>query len=208
MSERLRVVVIEDHAIVRDGLVALLRGEPDMEVVAAYGSGEEALRGLDVDAPSLVLLDLRLPGMDGLQSLAALRARRPGLRVLMLSSQEGDEAIYRALKAGAVGYVLKRQPSGELLDAIRRGATGKAALAPEVAVALSRRMDAGEVGAREREILRAIAQGLSNKEIAEALGLSPNTVRNYIVDIMGKLGVGDRTQAVTIALQRGIIDLD
>ncbi|MDZ4696655.1 MAG: response regulator transcription factor [Deltaproteobacteria bacterium] len=207
MNKKIRVVVVEDHAIVREGLVSLMRGEPDLEVVAAHATGEDAIAAVLQDAPDIILLDIRLPGMDGLSTLTALRARRPETRVLMLTSQQGDESIYRALKSGAVGYLLKRQPSEDLLKAIRDTHAGGTAMANEVSVALAQRMSGEEVTARERAILRNIAQGLSNKDIAEHLGVSPNTIRNQIAALMGKLGAVDRTQAVTIALQRGIIDL-
>ncbi len=207
MSKKIRVMVVEDHAIVREGLVSLMRGEPDLEVVGAYATGEEAIGAVVKDAPDIILLDLRLPGMDGLSTLTALRAKRPDSRVVMLTSQQGDESIYRALKSGAVGYLLKRQPSEDLLKAIRDTNAGGTAMANEVSVAMAARVAGEEVTARERAILRNIAQGLSNKDIAEQLGVSPNTIRNQIVTLMGKLGAGDRTQAVTIALQRGIIDL-
>jgi len=207
VNQKIRITVVEDHAIVREGLVSLLRGEPDLEVVSAHATGEEAIAAVDSDAPDIVLLDLRLPGLDGLSTLSALRAKRPEIRVLMLTSQQGDEAIYRALKSGAVGYLLKRQPSEDLLKAIRDSHAGGTAFANEVSVALAQRVSAEEVTARERAILRKIDKIHGNKEIAEALGVSANTIRNQIVTLMGKLGAIDRTQAVTIALQRGIIDL-
>jgi DNA-binding NarL/FixJ family response regulator len=201
-------VIVEDHAIVAEGLASVLATKSDMHVVAVHASGEAALDALERDDPQLVLLDVRLPRMDGLATLGALRQRRPKIRVLMLSSHEGDEAIYRAMEGGAVGYVLKRQPSPELVDAIRRGVTGKAPLAPEVATRLASRLGAGQISPREAEILRLIANGHSNKRIADELAISHNTVKNHIVSIMTKLGADDRTQAVTIALQRGIIDFD
>lgn len=206
MQPRLRVVIVEDHAIVRDGLVSVIGLEADLEVVAAYGSGEEAIKNVEQDKPDLIVLDMRLPGLDGLATLSLLQLRRPGQRVLMVSSQEGDEAVYRALKAGAVGYILKKQPSAELLEAIRKGAQGSASLSSEVSTLLSRRLGGSDMTARELEILKRVANGQSNKEIATDLGISHNTVKNHLVAIMTKLAASDRTHAVTIALQRGLID--
>ena len=119
---RIRVVIIEDHAIVRDGLISVIGTEPDMQVIASYSNGEDAIKHIENDHADVVVLDMRLPGLDGLATLSLLQLRVPGLRVLMVSSQEGQEAVYRALKAGAVGYILKKQPSEELLEAIRQGA--------------------------------------------------------------------------------------
>ncbi|MDX2024017.1 MAG: response regulator transcription factor [Deltaproteobacteria bacterium] len=206
-QRRIRVAIVEDHAIVRDGLTSVIGSEPDLEVVAAYASGEEAINGIEKDQPDIVILDMRLPGLDGLATLSLLQLRRPGQRVLIVSSQEGDEAVYRALKSGAVGYVLKKQPSEDLLAAIRAGVTGSAQLSSEVAALLSRRLGSSDLTARELEILRRVANGHSNKEIAAALGISHNTVKNHIVGVMTKLSASDRTHAVTIALQRGLINI-
>lgn len=203
----LRIVIIEDHAIVRDGLISVVGAEPDMQVVAAYSSGEDAIKHIEGDHADLVVLDMRLPGLDGLGTLSLLQLRVPGLRVLMVSSQEGQDAVYRALKAGAVGYILKKQPSEELLQAIRHGVTGSASLSPEVTALLSRRLGSPDMTARELEILKRVANGQSNKEIGAALGISHNTVKNHIVAIMTKLSASDRTHAVTLAIQRGLIDL-
>jgi len=204
---RIRVVIIEDHAIVRDGLISVVGAEPDMQVVASYSSGEDAIKHIANDQADLVILDMRLPGLDGLSTLSLLQLRVPGLRVLMVSSQEGQDAVYRALKAGAVGYILKKQPSEELLQAIRQGANGSASLSSEVTALLSRRLGSTEMTARELEILKRVANGQSNKEIGIALGISHNTVKNHIVAIMMKLSASDRTHAVTLAIQRGLIDL-
>lgn len=208
MSPAIRLIVIDDHAMVRDGLVSVLNAEPDLEVVAAYSTGPEALASVERDCPDVALVDLRLPHMDGVEVLVALQRKLPGLRVVMLSSHEGDAAVFRALKAGASGYILKRQPSRELLAAVRQSLTGKAQLTPDLSASLVERMDAAALSSREIEVLRRIANGLSNKRIGEELGISHNTVKNHIVSLMLKLAAADRTQAVTIALQRGIIDFE
>ena len=204
---RIRVVLVEDHAMFRAGLAALLAAEPDIDVVGAYASGEEAIRRVEDDRPDIVLLDVRLPGLDGTATLGQLRHRRTNQRVIMLTAQEGDETVYRALKAGATGYVLKKQPIEELLAAIRRGLTGAPAMAAEVSERVTRRLGGPEISARELEILKLVARGRGNKDIGEELGISLNTVRNHVAEIMGKLDAEDRTHAVTIAIQRGILDL-
>ncbi len=194
--------------MVRDGLASVLSAEPDLQVVAAYGNGADALASLEADQPDVVLVDLRLPGMDGVEVLTALRSRRPTLKVVMLSSHEGDAAVARALKAGASGYVLKRQPSGELIQAVRASLFGNVALTPELSAHVVAAMHGSELTSREVEVLRRIANGLSNKLIGDELGISHNTVKNHIMSLMVKLSASDRTQAVTIALQRGIIDFE
>jgi len=204
----IRLVIVEDHAIVRDGLGAIIGAQPDLEVVAAYATGEEAAKNLATDNPDLVLLDVRLPGWDGLQTLQELRTRSPRLKVLMLSSSDRNEAIYQAMKAGAVGFILKKQPRKELLDAIRQGVSGRVPLAAEVSVRLSERISGQGLTAREIEVLQKVAQGCSNKDIAGEMDLSANTVRNYLANIMTKLRATDRAHAVTLALQRGLIEVD
>lgn len=194
--------------MVRDGLVSVLNAEPDLQVIASYSSGLEALAHAEHDKPDVALVDLRLPFMNGVEVLVALKHKLPNLRIVILSSHEGDAAVLRALKAGASGYILKRQPSGELVAAVRQCLSGKAALAPEISASLVEQMDAAALSSREIEVLRRIANGLSNRRIGEELGISHNTVKNHVVSLMLKLSAADRTQAVTLALQRGIIDFE
>jgi len=156
----------------------------------------------------VVLLDLRLPGMDGIETLRALRAKFTGVRAIMITSQEGEEAIFRAMKTGAMGYVFKKSPSSEILAAIRAAAKGEVSMTPEAAMRLSDRDQHEALSDREIEVLSRVGRGLSNKEIADVLSISPNTVKNHVNNIMTKLQAGDRTHAVTIAVQRGIITLD
>jgi len=204
----IRVLIVDDHELVREGIAAVLVTQPDIDVVGSAPDGATALEMCAEHEPDVVLLDLRMEGMDGLQVLARLRERAPDVRVLMLSSHDGDEAIYRALKAGAAGYVLKKQPSAELVAAIRGARTGKVPLAPEVSSRLTARMSLPTLSEREIEVLTHVARGESNKEIAGSLAISASTVKNHVDSILTKLDASDRTEAVTIALQRGIITLD
>jgi two-component system, NarL family, response regulator len=205
---QLRIMIVDDHAVVREGLEAVIARQADMTVVASLGSGQEALAVLAQAAPDVVLLDLRMPEVDGLAVLEALRVRQPQLRVLMLSGQTGDEAIFQALSRGAAGYVSKAAPSAELLDAIRQAKHGRVRPSADVAERLAERSLREPLSDREIEVLRHAAEGESNKEIGVALGLAENTVKNHIKNIMLKLHAADRTEAVTLALRRGIIDLD
>jgi DNA-binding NarL/FixJ family response regulator len=205
---QLRIMIVDDHAVVREGLEAVIARQPDMAVVASLGSGQEAVDALAQAAPDVVLLDLRMPELDGLAVLEALRARQPQLKVLMLSGQTGDEAIFRALSRGAAGYVSKAAPSAELLEAIRQAKHGRVRPSADVAERLAERSLREPLSDREIEVLRHAAEGESNKEIGVALGLAENTVKNHIKSIMLKLDAADRTEAVTLALRRGIIDLD
>jgi two-component system NarL family response regulator len=204
----IRVVIVDDDDLVCEGIAAVLGMHADMEVVGAAAGGREALALCARARPDVVLLDLRMKDMDGLETLASLRARSPETKVLMLTSHDGDEAIYRALKGGALGYVLKRQPSAELLEAIRGASRGQVRMAPEVSSRLAARMTESGLTEREVEVLGRVAHGESNKEIAANLDISPSTVKNHIDNIMQKLDASDRTEAVTIALQRGILTLD
>jgi DNA-binding NarL/FixJ family response regulator len=200
-------MIVDDHAVVREGIEAVIAKHADLSVVASVGSGGEALAALDQALPDVVLLDLRMPEMDGLATLEALRAQRPHLKVVILSGQDGDEAIYQALNRGAAGYLSKAAPSAELVDGIRQALHGRVRPSPDVAVRLAERAFYEPLSEREIEVLRHAAQGESNKEIASALGVAESTIKNHLKSIMVKLDAGDRTEAVTVALRRGIIDL-
>jgi two-component system NarL family response regulator len=204
----IRVLVVDDHDLVREGIAAVLSGAEGIEVVGSADGGQAALALYRSQSPQVVLLDVRMPGMDGLETLVQLRALRSDVKVIMLSSHDGDEAIYRAIKAGALGYVLKKQPSRELVEAIRNAYEGRVSLAPAVTARLVSRVSQGALSERETEVLARVARGDSNKEIAGRLFISPSTVKNHIDNIMQKLGASDRTQAVTIALQRGMLTLE
>jgi two-component system NarL family response regulator len=207
MTPPIRLLLVDDHAVVRDGIKAIFGSQPDFQVIGSVGSGEEALAFLAGTAPDVVLLDLRMPGMDGLAVLEALRDRHPRVKVVMLSGHSGDEAIYKALSRGAAGYLLKSARSETLVEGVRQAYQGRLKPSPEVAERLAERTFYGQLSEREIEVLRHAAQGESNKEIASALGVAQNTVKNHVRSIMEKLQAGDRTEAVTIALRRGIIDL-
>ena len=207
MDNKTRVMIIDDHDIVREGIAAVIGTEPDLILAGSFGSGLAAVEQVEALAPDVVLLDLRMPDVDGIATLTLLKERRPSLRILMLSSHAGDEAIHRAFAAGAAGYVLKTMSVTDILAAVRAARAGRVAPHPIVAGQLAQRVFFEPISAREQEVLRRVAQGEGNKEIAGHLGISESTVKNHINHIMAKLHAADRTQAVTIAVQRGILDL-
>lgn len=206
----IRVLVADDHPVVRAGIVALLDAADDLEVVAAVGTGREAVeRALELD-PDVVLLDLRMPELDGDAATARLAEAGSRARVLVLTTYENDDAILSAIAAGARGYLLKAAPEAELLAGIRAVAAGETALAPSVAAALVRRVAAPEpaaplLTARELDVLRLVAEGLSNREIGERLFLGEATVKTHLLKVFQKLDVADRTRAVTRAMELGLL---
>jgi DNA-binding NarL/FixJ family response regulator len=204
----IRILVVDDHFMVRMGLSASLNVEPDMEVVAEAGTGEAALEAFRAHRPNLVIMDVRLPGMGGSDATAAILGEFPDAHVLMLSTHSGEEEIYRALQAGAHGYVLKSMVREELLRAIRQVVQGQRYLDPAVASALAARVGHRTLSSRELEVLRLVAKGLGNKEIAAALNIAEVTVKLHVSHVLEKLNVRDRTEAATAALQRGIISLE
>ncbi len=207
-SKPIRILVIDDHFMVRMGLSASLNVEPDMEVVAEAGSGEEGIEAYRKHHPTLVLMDLRLPGMSGSDCTAAIIRECPHAAILMLSTHSGEEEIYRALQAGARGYIVKSILREELLRAVRKVHGGQQYLDPIVASQLEERRSHRSLSSREVEVLRLVAKGLGNKEIAGALNIAEVTVKLHVSHVLEKLGVKDRTQAATAALHRGIISLD
>ena len=207
-SKPIRILVVDDHFMVRMGLSASLNVEPDMEVVAEAGNGEDALQAYRRHHPSLVLMDLRLPGMSGTDCTAAMIREFPDASILMLSTHSGEEEIYRALHAGARGYIVKSIIREELLRAVREVHRGGQYVDPIVASHLAERRSHRSLSFREIEVLRMVAQGLGNKEIASALNIAEVTVKLHVSHVLEKLSVKDRTQAATVALQRGIISLE
>jgi len=207
MNEVIRVMSVDDHPLLRQGLAAILNHEPDMTLVAEASSGAEAIRAHAEHSPDVTLMDLRLPDMSGIDALIAIRLASPAARVVMLTTFEGDVEIHRSLKAGAHGYLLKSTPPGELVRAIRLVHQGKKRIPPEVAAQVAEYVSDDELTPREVDVLRLVAEGNGNREIAERLFISEETVKGHVKNAMGKLGAVDRTQAVTIAIRRGFIQL-
>lgn len=200
-----RILVVDDHAVVREGLVSLLRRQGDFEVVAEAADGASAVRLFRQHQPDVVVLDMRLPDLNGAEVTAAIRADFPAARLLVLSSFDGDEDIYRALQAGARGYLLKDSTREELLAAVRAVAAGQRRIPGPVAERLAERVEGSELTGRELAVLRQIVGGRSNKQIATALAISEGTVKTHVKSILGKLGVDDRTEAAVVALRRGLV---
>ncbi len=201
-------MITDDHFVVRMGLAAVINTQSDMQVVAEASNGLQALELFRLHLPDVTLMDLRMPQMEGVEAITAIRKEFPNSRFIVLTTYDGDEDIYRALQAGARGYLLKDMLGDSLLDAIRTVHAGGRRIPPEVANRLADRMFRSELSAREMEVLRLIVKGKSNKEIATDLGVAEGTVKIHINNILSKLGVSARTQAATFALQHGIIHLD
>lgn len=207
-EKRIRVLVVDDHLVVRMGLRSMIESEPDMQVVAEASNGNEALDLYKRTALDLVLMDLRMPRLGGVEATLAIRAHDPQAHILVLTTYDGDESIYQALKAGAHGYLLKDVPKEEFILALRRVANGEFYLPQAVAARLAQRLPIGELSQREMDVLKLIVRGFSNKEIGSQLHISESTVKNHVNSVLSKLQVRDRTQAVTTALKRGIVALD
>jgi two-component system, NarL family, response regulator len=206
-GERIRVLSADDHPVVRNGIAAMIANEPDIEVVAQARDGAEAVALFEAHAPDVVLMDLRMPTLDGVSAIRAIRAIDPDARVVALTTFDGDTDIHRALSAGACAYLLKDALVGDLVAAIRSAVAGRRLIPPAVASRLAEFTPRVELTAREQEVLQLVADGLRNKEIARVIGRSNETVKDHMQSILQKLGARDRTQAVTLALQRGIIRL-
>ena len=206
-SEKIRILVIDDQAVVRQGFVSLINTVPDMNVVAEGTNGRQAIELYRQHQPDVVLMDLRMPVMGGVEAITALRREFPAARVIVVTTYDGDEDIYRSLQAGALGYLLKDMFFEELEAAIRTVHAGGRRIPGVVAERLAGRMSGSDLTGRELEVLEQIVRGGSNKEIAAALGISEATVKSHINNILSKLGVADRTQAATTALQRGLVHL-
>lgn len=204
---KIKVMLVDDHFVVRMGLSSSINIEPDMEVVAEAATGEQALEVFSRQPVDIVLLDLRLADMDGIETARRLGTGFPGTKIIMLSTYEGDEDIFRAIEAGARAYLLKTVQRDELLKAIRVVHAGERYLTATVGAVLAARLQQEKLTPRELEVLQAIARGRSNKEAAADLAITEVTVKLHVSGILRKLGANDRTQAVTIALQRGILHL-
>jgi DNA-binding NarL/FixJ family response regulator len=206
-DDKIRVMVIDDQAVVRQGFVALINTVHDMEIVAEGINGQQAIELFRQHEPDITLMDLRMPVLSGVAAIAAIRQEFPSARIIVLTTYDGDEDIYRSLQAGAQGYLLKDMFFEELEAAIRKVHAGARLIPGSVAERLAARMSSSELTGRELEVLRQIVGGKSNKEIAGALNITEATVKSHINNILSKLGVSDRTQAATTALQRGIVHL-
>jgi DNA-binding NarL/FixJ family response regulator len=207
-SQTIRVMVVDDHQVVRQGLVALINTEPGLMTVAEASDGQQAVEMFRQHQPDITLMDLRLPVMGGVDATKLIRQEYPTAKIIVLTTYDGDEDIYRALKAGAQGYLLKGVSFDDLLDAIRSVYAGARRIPAAVAERLAERMAGQELTGRELQVLELIVKGRSNKEISTELSISEATVKSHINSLLSKLGVNDRTQAATSALQRGIVHLD
>jgi two-component system NarL family response regulator len=207
-KKSIRVLVVEDHHVVRQGLVALLNVVDGLEVVGEAADGVEAITQFRIHKPDITLIDLRLPRLSGVAVIERIRMETPQARLIVLTTYDGDEDIYRALQAGARAYLLKGMTSEELIATIRTVHAGKSHIPPVIAEKLAERMGTEELTPREFDVLEQIVLGLSNKEIAAVLDISEATVKTHINSLLGKLGVTDRTQAATAAIQRGIVPLE
>jgi DNA-binding NarL/FixJ family response regulator len=204
----IRVMCVEDHVLVREGITLILNAQPDIAVVAEAGAGEEALELYREHRPNVILMDLQLPGMTGLQTIHAIRALDPDARIIVLTMYDGDQDIYRSLQAGAVTYVLKGVPSAELVRVVREVQAGRRPMSAAVSTRLAEHVTEPRLTPREVDVLRVMARGFRNKEIATELGISDETVQGHVKSILAKLNVNDRTAAVTVGLRRGIIHLE
>jgi DNA-binding NarL/FixJ family response regulator len=207
VSPRIRVLTVDDHPLLREGIATLLNSQPDMEVVAQAATGRDGIQEFATHRPDVTLMDLRLPDMSGIDTLAAIRAESPEARILVLSTSDGDVEIQRALSAGAYGYLLKSMPPRELVDAIRQVHAGRKRIPPEVAAHIAEHLGDESLTPREIEVLGLVASGNRNKEIGARLFISEETVKVHVKHVMDKLGASDRTQAVAIAIRRGIIQV-
>jgi DNA-binding NarL/FixJ family response regulator len=209
--DKIQILIVDDHPVVREGLAGMLAGQTDFAVVALAANGAEGVTLFEQHAPDVVLMDLRMPVLDGVAAIQQIREKRPSARILVLTTYDSDADIVRAIEAGATGYLLKDAPREELFRSIRAAAQGESVLSPTVASRLMSRMRAPaeeNLSAREIEVLQLVARGTNNKEIGKQLHISTATVKTHLIHIFNKLGVNDRTSAVTVALEKRILTLD
>ena len=204
----IRILTVDDHPVLRKGLAALVNAEPDLKLVAEASNGKEAIDAFRSHRPDVTLMDIQMPGLDGIDAISAIRSEFPEARIIVLTTYTGDAQVVRALKAGARAYVLKGHVTDELLDTIRDVHAGKKRIPSDVAAELAEHATDDGLTEREIQVLKLIADGNANKQIADELSISEATVKSRITNILSKLGANDRAHAVTIGLKRGIIELD
>jgi len=204
----IRILTVDDHPLLRKGIAALVNPEPDLKLVAEAANGKEAIEAFRSHQPDVTLMDLQMPELDGLEAIVAIRREHPEARIIVLTTYTGDMQVLRALKAGARAYILKGQVHKELLDTIRAVHAGQKRIPPEIAAQLADHATDDQLTVREIDVVRLIAVGNGNKQIADQLSIGEATVKSHVTNILSKLGANDRAHAVTIALKRGIIELD
>jgi two-component system, NarL family, response regulator len=206
--QSISVLIADDHLVLRFGLATMINRQKDMRVVAEAANGEQVIELFRTHRPDVTLMDLRMPGLNGVEAITAIRKHDGDARIIVLTIHKGDEAVYQAIRAGARGYLLKDVPFPELLAAIRSVHEGKQCIPPEIAAKMAERIRYADLTSREIEILKLIARGQSNKLIADRLDVTESTIKHHVATILTKLGAEDRTHAVTLALERNIIDLE
>ena len=207
LSKQIRVVIADDHPVVREGIIALVNFQKDMRVVSEATNGREAVEQFLLRRPDVLLLDLRMPEMDGIEATRAIRDKVPEAKIIMLSTYDSDEDIYRALQAGAKAYLLKDSPRAELLESIRGVYSGQLSIPSAIGARLAASMQAPKLTKRETDIIKLLVDGKSNKEIGATLGVTEGTVKVHTGHVFKKLGAGGRTEAIRIALEHGIVHL-